>query len=76
MNMYLARVVAGTKPQVYPLVGALYFPRAWRFWSYGRGAAAIGHTQTAAISAARRELNHRHMGLSGESPDMHAPGCA
>lgn len=57
--MFLARVVAGTKPQVYPLVGALYFPRVWQFWSYERGAAAIAETQTAAISAARQEMGRR-----------------
>lgn len=68
--MFLARIVTGRKPQVYPLMGCLYFPRAWRFVSYGKGVAAIDSTQTAALSAARR------MGLSGESPDMHANGGA
>lgn len=75
MSMFLARLIPGRKPQVYPLIGALYFPRSWRFVSYGRGAAAIGETQTAALSAARR-LTERHMGLSGESPHMHANGSA
>lgn len=73
--MYLARVVTGRKPQVYPLIGALHFPRAWRFASYGMGAAAIDATQTAALRAARR-LSQRHTGLSGESPHMHANGPA
>lgn len=52
--MFLARLVPGREPQVYRLIGALHFPRAWRFASYGRGAAAIDQTQTAALSAARR----------------------
>jgi hypothetical protein len=73
--MFLARIVTGREPQVYPLTGCLYFPRAWRFVSYGKGAAAIDATQTAALSAARR-LTERHMGLSGESPTLHANGCA
>lgn len=58
--MFLARLVTGTKPQVYPLIGALHFPRTWRFVSYGKGAAAIAETQTAAISAARREIGRAH----------------
>lgn len=70
--MFLARLIPGRSPQVYPLVGALHFPRAWPFWSYGRGAAAIDSTQTAALSAARR-LSERHTGLSGDSP--HIPGA-
>jgi hypothetical protein len=57
--MFLARLIPGRKPQVYPLIGALYFPRAWRFASYGRGAAAIDQTQTAALTAARRRLRER-----------------
>lgn len=67
--MFLARLIPGRKPQVYPLIGALYFPRAWRFVSYGQGAAAIDETQTAALKAAR---TLQHMGLSGESP-RHGP---
>lgn len=54
--MYLARVMPGITPRVYPLVGSIYFPRAWKFVSYRKGAAAIGETQTAAIVAARKEL--------------------
>lgn len=65
--MFLARLVTGTKPQVYPLVGALHFPRTWQFWSYQRGAAAIAETQTAAISAARREMGRRSNNLTESS---------
>lgn len=54
--MYLARVMPGVSPRVYPLIGALHFPRAWRFVSYRKGAAAIGETSTAALVAARKEL--------------------
>lgn len=54
--MYLARIVGASKPQVYPLIGALYFPRAWRFMSYERGAAAIAETRLEAIVEARREM--------------------
>lgn len=57
--MYLARVVVGSKPQVYPLIGALYFPRAWRFMSYERGAAAIAETKAGAIREAERYLLRR-----------------
>lgn len=57
--MFLARLVPGRKPQVYPLIGALHFPRAWNFVSYGRGAAAIDATQTAALRAARRMSQSR-----------------
>lgn len=59
--MFLARIVTGRKPQVYPLTGCLCFPRAWRFVSYGKGAAAIDATQTAALSAARRLNRERQI---------------
>lgn len=75
--MFLARVIPGRKPQVYCLSGSLHFPRAWRFVSYGRGAAAIDSTQTAALKAASRLTRSEFvgiMGLSGESPHMHANG--
>ena len=57
--MFLARVVAGSSPQVYPLIGELYFPRAWRFMSYQRGAAAVAETQVKAIVAARMEFGRK-----------------
>lgn len=61
--MFLARLV-GAKVQVYPLIGS-HKVRAWRFWSYQRGAAAIGHTELQAIVAARR--------LRAESLQFSAP---
>jgi hypothetical protein len=59
--MYLARIVTGRKPQVYYLTGCLHFPRAWRFVSYGRGAAAIDQTQMAALKAARQTLRRENL---------------
>jgi hypothetical protein len=57
--MFLARIVGAGKAQVYPLSGALFFPRSWQFVSYQRGAAAIGMTQTEALRMARRRLEQR-----------------
>lgn len=54
--MYLARIVGASKPQVYPLIGVLYFPRAWRFMSYQRGAAAIAETKVEAVVMAEQEF--------------------
>lgn len=59
MSMYLARIVGASKPRVYPLIGALYFPRAWRFMSYEKGAAAIAETKTSAVASAVRELSRK-----------------
>lgn len=54
--MFLARIVGGAQPRVYPLVGASYCARSWRFMSYERGAAAIAETKLEAIVEARREM--------------------
>jgi hypothetical protein len=56
--MYLARFLAGQPPQVYPLDGTLIAqPRVWMFTHYrGRGACAIGYTQSEAVQAAKRRM--------------------
>jgi hypothetical protein len=55
--MFLARILSGGKPEVYPLDGALITaPRAWAFCSYRRGACAIHYTEVLAVRTARRKL--------------------
>lgn len=54
--MFLARIVGSGKAQVYQLTGEIFFPRAWMFASFGRGACAIDDTEVRAIAAARRKL--------------------
>lgn len=55
--MFLARLVTGRQPEVFPLTGALYFePRSWAFCSYRRGACAIAYTRLEALQAARQRL--------------------
>lgn len=53
--MYLARIV-GRDLQLYPLVGQSQ-PRAWRFVSYRKGAAAVSTTAFKAIVEARRQMH-------------------
>lgn len=55
--MFFARIVAGSKPEVYPLSGALFLePKSWLFESYRRGACAFGYTKADALFRAKRRL--------------------
>lgn len=65
--MFLARLVPGSPPQVFPLHGHL-LPRAWGFCSYHRGACAIDTTAVRAVRSARAQLRRMQLEriLSGE----------
>lgn len=56
--IYLARLIPGRAPQVFPLSGVLFAERkSWAFVGYrGRGACAYGYTSDEAIRSARRRL--------------------
>lgn len=66
--MFLARLV-GTRMQVYPLKGE-HQAIAWRFHSYGHGAAAKAATQLEAIVKARQQLKLDSGLRSGMNQDV------
>ena len=72
--MFLARIVAGCAPQVYPLQGALFAePRSWSFVAFRPGACAIGYTRDDAVQRAKRRLEMPRPTLA---PRVHPRGAS